>query len=46
MEPSDSAFRSLVEGAPSVLGPRTLSNMSKSLVGDLKQRKWLKGSLN
>ena len=34
---SDPAFKSLVQGAPSMLGPRTVSNMSKSLVGDLKQ---------
>ena len=35
----NSSFRSRVQGAPSVLGPRTVSNMTKSLVEDVKQRK-------
>ena len=32
----DSEFRSLVSGTPSLLGPRTKSNMSKSLIGEFK----------
>ena len=41
----DSDFRSLVSGTPSLLGPRTKSNMSKSLTGDFKGNRSI-GALN